>query len=76
MKVKVAAVCLHARFISVNVRAGRGGTRRATARCRGEERETGTEPWTQEETERLSGNRLHLEDKRMQREREVVVSEN
>lgn len=41
-----------------------------------EECETGTEPWIQEETEQLSGNRLHLEDKRMQREREVVVSEN
>lgn len=39
-----------------------------------EECETGAEPWIQEEAERLSGNRLHLEDKRMQRE--VVVSEN
>lgn len=27
-------------------------------------------------SERLSGNRLHLEDKRMQREGEVAVSEN
>lgn len=70
MNVKVAAVCLHARFISVNVRAGR---RRSDADARGE-CETGTEPWIQVETERLSGNRLHLEDKRMQRE--VVVSEN
>lgn len=58
-------------IISVNVRAGR-------LRCfqsyspngETEECETGTEPWIHEETERLSGNRLHLEDKRMQRERE------
>lgn len=35
-----------------------------------EECETGPEPWIQEGSERLSGNRLHLEDKRMQRERE------
>lgn len=41
-----------------------------------EECETGTKPWIREGTERLSANRLHLEDKRMQREREVVVSEN
>lgn len=45
-----------------------------------EDCETGTEPWMQEGTERHCGNRAHLEDERMQREREReqegVVSEN